>query len=135
MADDGDAVLKAMIDKLRSLGKDGLRQAAEAARLEVIDAVEQTARAGEDANGNPWPLRKDGEQAMPKAANYITGQVIDGIDGPAVQLKVTGPYAINHHRKKPRRRILPIAGEPIPKSITDAMAKGAKRAFEKHLKG
>ena len=130
--DDGADALDGMIAKLRALGKNATHEAAKEAAPLVLAAAKATAAAGTDPYGKAWPEKKDGGRALPNAAEHIAVQIVDlGVEGAQVQLKTTGPYTINHYRKKPRRQILPIAGEPVPDAIADAMREGARRAFKK----
>lgn len=120
--------LIAMIAKLRAFGSNALEAAAREAAPLVEAAIKETAAAGTTPQGDKWHDRKDGQRAMPNAADSITATP----RGKKIVVKTTRGYAINNNLKEGRRRqVIPSRKDPVPPAIVDALEEGARRAFEK----
>ena len=156
----GSAALKdfiARLEELRSLNED----VAKAAEKGVLEAARASVKAAETPSGEPWAPLKEGGRALKGAAVALTSRV----KGNRIDVKVDEPYGYHNHgaggssttkeavrsRKRtaarqaktgikskfhaPRRQILPVAGEPIPDAMNEAIADAAKRVFEKATGG
>ena len=138
-----------------------LRNANEAIAKEaekgVLQAVQETASAGQAPDGTPWPaLSQGGGQPLAGAAAAITSST----SGSQVLLKIGEPWVYHQHgaggssqteravkereRKAkrhakngtkskfhaPQRKIIPEAGDPIPVGIAAAIVTAAKKVIE-----
>ena len=127
----------------------------------VAGAVRETARAGTDPYGDPWPELKEGGKALRGAADAIESSV----QGRAITLKVGAPYVYHQHgaggssttkaaerarkraeRKRaksgkkskfhaPQRMIIPTYKKDIPEGIRTALKAAAERVFTKIMGG
>lgn len=126
---DGDAALADMIARLRRLGSEGLELAAREARPLVEAAAKATAAAGTDPYGNPWPLRKDGQRAIPDAAAAVDvvvrgpNLIIQAHRGAAVQNSLAGT--------RYGRQVIPDAARGLPPGMSAALREGASRALRR----
>lgn len=126
-----DEALAAYAARLRELKKLAPAAAKEAAPL-IEQVIKQTAAAGTDIDGNPWPPRRDGKRALPRAAEAVSA-VANGV---AVIVTLLGAYVYHHRSKgKDARPILPDSGAGLPSKIRAAMEEGAKRAFQRVMRG
>lgn len=114
---DGDgayAAAKARVQALREIAAAGAREAAP----ELLAAVRATASAGQDPDGKPWPLTKEGKRALPEAASAIRARATDD----AVELSIGAPYSYQ------KRQILPRVLTP---RLRAALQRGIERAWSK----
>jgi hypothetical protein len=119
------ADLDAFAAKIRRL-RDLASNAAKEAAPEVEKLVRETAAAGTDVEGRPWPAKHDGGRALPNAASAVTA-VARGV---AVILKLSGAYVFHHRSKgKDRRPILPEAGANMPPRLAAVLRAAAAKAF------
>jgi hypothetical protein len=122
------AALDAMIAKLRKLPKIAELAAQESEPL-VEAVMRKTAAAGTDPGGKPWPLKKDGDRALPAAASAVVVQAI----GTVLRVSIVGRgYVVQNYLTKNRRQQLPDA-DNVPKAITEALVEGSRRAFAKAM--
>lgn len=141
------------VESMRTLNED----AAKAAAPLVLEALQETARAGTDPYGVPWPPKKDGGKALAGAADAIEistkgPQVIArigppegyhhwGAGGTSQSKRAVAQRAAAKRRHKaggtssrfhaPPRPILPKA--EIPPRVNEAMVEGASRAFDRAM--
>ena len=121
----GDAELAAFVSRLRDLKSLATVAAKEAAPL-VEGTLRETAAAGTDPDGNPWPPKRDGSRALPNAAGAISAVA----KGTAVVVVLTGAYVYHQFSKgKSRRRILPDRGTTLPARVAQALRNATERAF------
>ncbi|MBX3218915.1 MAG: hypothetical protein KF795_00265 [Labilithrix sp.] len=112
----------AKIRRLRNLAIDAAKEAAP----DVEKLVRETAAAGTDVEGRPWPPKRDGSRALANAAGAVTA-VARGV---AVILKLSGAYVFHHRSKgKERRPILPEGGASMPPRLAAVLRAAAARAF------
>jgi len=128
--DGGDEALVRMISKLRAFGASAVEDAAKEAAPLVLDAVKATAAAGTTPDGEAWRARKDGSRAMPDAAASLTVTT----KGERVIVKTTRGHAINNNLSEARRRQILPKRDAVPEAVNEALAEGARRAFEKAMR-
>lgn len=109
------AAAKARVQRLREIAAAGAREAAP----ELLAAVRATASAGQDPDGKPWPLTKEGKRALPEAGAAIRVSVTP--DG-AIELSIGAPYSYQ------KRQILPRVLTP---RLWAALQRGIERAWSK----
>jgi len=125
--------LDAMIAKVRSLGNLNAEIAREAAPL-VERAAKATVAAGTDPSGKPWPPKKDGGRPLVNAAKAVTATA----KGSAVEIAVKGIETYHHLGTEdgvPRRQMIPMPGDPIPKPIATALKAAAETVFRRNAGG
>jgi hypothetical protein len=107
--------------------------AREAAPL-VEAALRQTAAAGQTPDGNPWPEKKGGGRALANAAEAFTVRV----KGTGIVLTLRAPEKYHQFAKGkrlPQRRILPMAGAPLPAPVQKAVDDGVRKALARAASG
>lgn len=131
---DADESLFDFTERVRAFGRNAARDVAVEAAPRVERALKETASAGTDPYGNPWPAKKDGGRALVHAADAI----VCTADGEAVVAKVTGLHAIHNagtpHRL-PQRQLLPDGGDGMPPKIAKVMRDSAATVFQRALGG
>ena len=121
----GDAALAAFVTRLRDLRSLATAAANDAAPL-VENAIRETAAAGTDPDGRPWPPKRDGSRALPNAAAAISAVA----KGTAVVVVLTGAYVYHQFSKgKDRRRVIPDGGSGLPPRVASVLRAAAERAF------
>lgn len=127
---EGDAALRAFIDKLNGVDEGFLEEVALEAKPLVEAAVRATAAAGTDPYGKPWRVKKDGTRAMPNAA----GAVVVEVAGDVLQIKVSGGYAIqNALGGDSRRQVIPSGDRPLPPAIVEALEEALRRVARRRF--
>lgn len=122
----GLEILDELADAFRKL-ETFPQDAAKIAAPLVDAALKETARAGTDPLGNPWPPKKDGGAPLKNAADHITTKAV----GTVVQATLQGVEVFHHYGAGvPRRQILPDPGT-IPPRVEKALRKAADQAFDK----
>lgn len=154
----GYAALEAFIAGVEQLQELNER-VARAAEKPVADVVRANIIAGRSPSGEAWPEREEGGRALRGAAEALESTSA----GTKIVLRIGPPYVFHNWgaggssttkkaeqtRKSaarkaassgtkskfhaPRRQILPIAGEPIPEKMNEAIAETAKLVFEKAM--
>lgn len=125
----GDEDLSRFANRLRglqSLTHSAAKDAAE--RVEVV--VKQTAAAGTDLDGKPWPPKKDGTRALPNAASAVSAVA----RGAVIVVTLVGAYVYHQFSKGPQRRaILPDGGAGTPKRVAEAIRAATQDAFKRAM--
>lgn len=129
----GDDELLAWADRLKGASATIFVDAADECRPLVYAVSQATAAAGVNPNtGEAWRLRKDGQRAIPKAAEVLKVRS----KGSVVQIRVSGGTAIqNYISPKNRRQVLPDPDQPLPSALVEAMTKGCNTALRKATGG
>jgi hypothetical protein len=145
------------VESLRTLNE----QVAKAAEAGVKAAARASADAAETPSGEEWPELADGGKALRGAGAAIESSTKRN----RIDLKIGKPFVFHNHgaggssttkeavrqRKRaaaeraksgttskfhaPRRQILPVAGEPIPETMTAAIEEAAAGIFGKAMGG
>jgi hypothetical protein len=145
------------VESIRTLSQ----QVAKAAEEGVRSAAQASADRAETPTGEAWPELADGGKALRGAGAAIESST----KGTRIELKIGTPEVFHNHgaggssttkeaerrrrraevdRAKsgtkskfhaPRRQILPVAGEPIPTPMREAIEDAASRIFGKATGG
>jgi len=129
---DGNAALQAQIDRLHKLSTLGARTAPELARELEREIKAQIAR-GEGPDGKPWPLTKDGKQALQHAAKSLTVAAV-GADTIVVRIAgVEARHHLGHVRGGIVRQIIPTRGIPDP--LVRVIQRVLAESFQQTMRG
>lgn len=129
----GDDTMARWIAGVRQIGTMPEDTAKAAAPL-VEAAARRTASAGTTPTGQPWSDRKKGGRALEHAADAITAEA----SGASVAIVLRGPEVYHHHgvgKTIPQRQIIPVAGDPVPPAVADAITKAAEQTFRRAVGG
>lgn len=128
----GHDALAAFIQRVeawRQLNEDVAKTAAP--RIE--EAARTSAAAGQDPETQPWPTLRDGSKPLDGAA----GAIKSSATGNRIELKIGKPWVYHQHGAAagkahfPKRKIIPDAGDPVPKRWRDVITEVAKKCFSK----
>ena len=126
----GDMQVTAWIDRLRRLPGFVSAAAPElAASMEQM--IARQISLGQGPDGAPWPLTKEGTQALRGAASALSVRAI----GTVLLAKLTGHEVYHHYGTKrlPKRQILP-SGD-LPATIAEAFKRGLVKRFGRTMGG
>ena len=129
MPDTGHALLDNWIERLKKLGGPSMPAEVAKALAPKVDAeIKRTAAAGQDPMGKPWPLKKDGGQALVHAAEHISTEAL----GNVCVTTLEGPDVFHHKGLggKPRRQVIPERLSMSSK-LREVMVDGAKEVFRR----
>lgn len=117
----------ASVGRLEQLAEHG---AAEAAPLVEAEA-KQTAAAGTDPYGTPWPLKKDGTRALKNAADHVSVHAAGAFV--VTELEGVDNWHQDGAQGKDVRRVIPDV--EIPDVYAKALDAGCVKAFDDIMKG
>lgn len=156
----GRRELEAFIDRVEQLGRMNERVAV-AAEEPVLEVLQENVARAVAPDGEPWPDRKEGGKALRGAGDAIKSSA----SGNRLTYSLGPPYAFHNwgaggssttkkaesERRRtarrqektgtsskfhaPKRQILPVAGEKLPETISEAIADAAKSVFDKTMGG
>jgi hypothetical protein len=138
MAGSGYAELDAMIAKVRRVGVLA-ETVAKRAAPEVQTTLRASAAAGSAPDGSAWAPKKDGGRPLANAPHAIEVSASGTVITARLVGTATGSQkvqAIQHYGTKriPARRIIPAAGEGLPKPVEAAVRRVAVKAFEEAVR-
>lgn len=109
-------------------------RAAKIAADKLDAAVKATASSGASPDGKAWAPTKKGGRAMAKAASHIETRAL----GPVVRMTLSGPDVFHHFGKgdsEARRQVIPDAGGPMPRVVSDVLEQATSEAIAEIMKG
>lgn len=125
------AILSEWAARVRSL-RDFAKDTAAESEAGAVRAVQESAAAGVDPDGNAWAPTKDGRRPLKNAAASVFGKVA----GATLRLGVRGRYVFHDRgvgKTIPARHILPVGA--LPPGVLRAIQEAARRVFRRHMKG
>lgn len=125
-----EMVMTAWIDRLRRL-PGFVSAAAPELAVSMEQMIARQIALGQGPDGSPWPITKEGTQALRGAAAALSVRAI----GTVLLAKLTGHEVYHHYGTKrlPKRQILP-SGD-LPETIAEAFRRGLVKRFTRTMGG
>lgn len=124
----GHATLRGMIDRLRTLPADLVKQTAPEVRDALEADIAATAGAGVAPDGTPWQAKQDGGKPLAGVTNDVQVTVI----GTVILATLRGKF-VRHHKGTARggirRQVLPT--RKIPDALSRAIAAALAKNFHR----
>lgn len=126
----GRAALDAQVNRLRTLGKAIVRDAAPKVAVAVKKEIDASISAGREPSGKPWTPTASGKKPLANAAAAVSVTAV----GTVVVVRLEG-HEVHHHRGDTRgnvvRQIIPSGKTPEP--VTKAIADVVETEFREHM--
>lgn len=114
------------VESLSTVSEEIAKEASE----EILKISKSTAAAGTDPYGTKWRPTKDGNRAIPDAANAVdvivrrTLIIIRVFRGAAIQNYISEEY---------RRQVIPDPRKPLPENMKAAIERSAAKVFARKM--